>query len=163
MSRFEAGVGEDSAAFGERVARGYVGSMEDSVKGEIIVGHGIDLVAIARIAELMERHPDRFLTRCFTEAERAYSDSNTKRRLEHYAGRFAAKEAILKVLGTGWTQGIGWTDAEVVREDTGRPTVKLHQVCAKIAAEQGITHWHLSITHTETHAMASAIGCRTVQ
>ena len=124
----------------------------------MIVGHGIDLVETARIAELIDRHGERFLARCFTEAERAYADGSAKRRLEHLAGRFAAKEAVLKVLGTGWAQGIAWTDAEVVRLHTGQPTVRLHGRAAALAAEQGITRWVISITHTETHAMASVIG-----
>ncbi len=123
-----------------------------------ILGHGIDLVDTARIGHMIEAHGDRFLRRCFTEAERDYADGNPRRRLEHLAGRFAAKEAILKVLGTGWSGGIAWTDAEVVREPSGRPSVVLHGRCAEVAAELGITAWWLSISHIETHAVASAIG-----
>ncbi|MEM9913407.1 MAG: holo-ACP synthase [Planctomycetota bacterium] len=123
-----------------------------------IIGHGVDIVEKSRIEHMIEDHGERFLQRCFTEAERAYSDGNAKRRMEHLAGRFAAKEAILKVLGTGWSGGIAWTDAEVVREPSGRPTVALHGRCAEVAAELGITEWWLSISHIETHAVASAIG-----
>jgi holo-[acyl-carrier protein] synthase len=123
-----------------------------------IIGHGVDIVEKARIDRMLEEHGERFLSRCFTEAERAYADGNTKRRMEHLAGRFAAKEAILKVLGTGWSGGIAWTDAEVVREASGRPTVHLHGRCAEVAAELGIREWWLSISHIETHAVASAIG-----
>ena len=123
-----------------------------------IVGHGIDLVETTRIAELIERHGERFLSRCFTAQERAYADGSAKRRLEHLAGRFAAKEAILKVLGTGWSHGVAWTDAEVVRLPTGKPTVHLHGRAAAIAGDQRIDTWHLSITHTDTHAVASVIG-----
>ena len=110
---------------------------------------------------MIEAHGERFLRRCFTEAERAYAEDNPRRRLEHLAGRFAAKEAVLKVLGTGWSGGIAWTDAEVVREASGRPTVRLHGRCAEVAAERGIVEWWLSISHIETHAVASAIGVGT--
>ncbi|MFA9477033.1 holo-ACP synthase [Phycisphaerales bacterium AB-hyl4] len=123
-----------------------------------ILGHGIDLVDTPRVAHMLEVHGQRFLSRCFTEGEQAYAAANHKRQVEHLAGRFAAKEAILKALGTGWTGGIGWTDAEVVREPSGRPTVRLHGRCAVVAAEMGIETWWLSITHVKGQAMASAIA-----
>lgn len=123
-----------------------------------IIGHGIDMVETARIAEMLKDHGVRFLDRCFTQGERDYVAANPARQAEHLAGRFAAKEAILKVLGTGWSNGIAWTEAEVVREASGRPTVRLHGRCAQVAAGLGITQWHLSITHTGAYAMASAIG-----
>ena len=123
-----------------------------------IIGHGIDLVDKSRIARMLDEHGQRFETRCFTVAERDYADAGKRRRLEHLAGRFAAKEAILKVLGTGWSGGIAWTDAEIVREPSGRPAVRLHGVCAEVAAELGIDQWWISISHIETHAVASAIG-----
>ena len=126
--------------------------------GMQIIGHGVDLVQTARIQHMVDEHGERFLRRCFTEDERAYADANLKRRMEHLAGRFAAKEAILKVLGTGWSGGIAWTDAEVVREPSGRPTVRLHGRCAEVAAALGIDQWWVSISHIETHAVASAIG-----
>jgi len=124
-----------------------------------IIGHGIDIVETERIARLLDEHGERFLARCFTRAERAYSDER-RRRLEHLAGRFAAKEAILKVLGTGWSGGIAWTDAEIVKTPSGRPDVLLHGRCAEVAAERGIDEWWLSISHIPTHATASAIGVR---
>ena len=123
-----------------------------------IVGHGIDLVETERVANMLAEHGDRFLLRVFTEGERRYADANASRRLEHLAGRFAAKEAVLKVLGTGWSGGIAWTDAEVVREASGKPTIRLHGRAAGVAAELGITAWWLSISHVRAHAMASAIG-----
>jgi holo-[acyl-carrier protein] synthase len=122
-----------------------------------VLGHGIDAVEVARIAAMLEGHPERFAQRVFTEAERAYADSS-RRRTEHYAARFAAKEAILKCLGTGWSRGIAWTDAEVTREASGKPGVRLHGVAAKVAAEMGITRWTLSLTHTADLAFASAIA-----
>lgn len=123
-----------------------------------IIGHGVDIVEKSRIERMIAQHGERFLQRCFTADERGYSDANTKRRMEHLAGRFAAKEAILKVLGTGWSGGIAWTDAEVVREPSGRPTVRLHGKCAEVATSLRIDEWWLSISHIETHAVASAIG-----
>ena len=123
-----------------------------------ILGHGIDIVDTDRIARMIEQHGEHFLTRCFTEGERAYSAANAKRQVEHLAGRFAAKEAILKALGTGWSGGIGWTDAEVVRDPSGKPTVQLAGEAAAVAAELGVTSWWLSISHIRTHAVACAIA-----
>lgn len=127
-----------------------------------IVGHGIDIVETARIARLLEEHGERFLSRCFTEAERAYAlggdEGGKRRQVEHLAGRFAAKEAIFKVLGTGWSGGVAWHEAEVVRQPGGAPTVALHGRTAEVAADLGIVQWLISISHIETHATASAIG-----
>jgi len=81
-----------------------------------------------------------------------------KRELEHLAGRFAAKEAVLKVLGTGWTAGISWRDVEVRNERSGRPVVRLDGRCLQLSEEQGITEILISISHIETHAIASAIA-----
>ena len=125
-----------------------------------IVGHGIDIVETARIRQLVEEHGKHFLDRCFTEAEQAYCLQNSKRRFEHLAGRFAAKEAVLKVLGTGWRGGIAWTDIEILNEPSGQPRLRLTDESLRIADELGITGWHLSISHIETHATASAIGVR---
>jgi holo-[acyl-carrier protein] synthase len=123
-----------------------------------IIGHGIDLVEVARIERMLGDHGDRFVSRCFTAGERRYCAANPARQAEHLAGRFAAKEAVLKVLGTGWSGGIAWTDVEVVREPSGKPAVRLHGQAASIAAGLGINTVLLSISHTATHATASAIG-----
>jgi len=123
-----------------------------------ILGHGIDLIEVARIRKMLGDHEARFLARVFTQSEQRYCDANPARRAEHLAGRFAAKEAVLKVLGTGWSGGIAWTDVEVVREPSGRPGVALHGKAADAAAELGIVTILLSISHTGTHAMASATG-----
>jgi holo-[acyl-carrier protein] synthase len=124
----------------------------------MILGHGIDIVETARVKRLVEEHGERFLTRVFTPAEQDYCARNPKRYYEHLAGRFAAKEAVLKVLGTGWRGGIAWTDIEVLRETSGQPKIRLSGECLRIATELGITRWHISISHIETHATASAIG-----
>ncbi len=122
-----------------------------------IIGHGIDIVETARIANLLESHGQRFLDRCFTPAEAAYAGGR-RRQVEHLAGRFAAKEAILKALGTGWRDGVAWTHAEVVRLPSGQPRVALHGVCQQIADQLGIDQWSISISHTHTLATASAIA-----
>jgi holo-[acyl-carrier protein] synthase len=125
-----------------------------------IAGHGIDIVETSRIRALVDNHGQHFLDRVYTPAEQAYCALNPKRYFEHLAGRFAAKEAVLKVLGTGWRGGIAWTDIEVVKETSGLPTIVLGGECLRIAQEQGISRWHVSISHIETHATASAIGLR---
>jgi holo-[acyl-carrier protein] synthase len=123
-----------------------------------IIGHGIDLVETERIRRLLLEHGQHFLDRVYTPGEQAYAAQTPKRQVERLAGRFAAKEAVLKVLGTGWRGAIAWTDIDIRPESSGRPLVFLTGECAKIAHEMGITQWHVSITHIETHAMASAIG-----
>lgn len=122
-----------------------------------IIGHGIDAVEIDRIARSLAEFGDRFLERVFTPAERAYAQQS-KRRDEHLAARFAAKEAVFKALGTGWSGGIAWTDVEVCLEPSGRPFVKLYGRAAEIAYQQAIRAWSLSLTHTKTMAIASAIA-----
>lgn len=125
-----------------------------------ILGHGIDIVETRRIRQLLEEHAERFLDRCYTPAEQAYCRKNPRRYVEHLAGRFAAKEAVLKVLGTGWRGGIAWTDIEILPEPSGQPRLVLSGECLRIANELGISAWHVSISHIETHATASAIGLR---
>src|ERR1700677_1249531 len=102
-----------------------------------IIGHGIDIVETSRIRNLVEEHGQRFLDRCFTLDEQSYCAKNPKRYFEHLAGRFAAKEAVLKVLGTGWRGGIAWTDIEICPEPSGQPKVKLTGECLRIATMQG--------------------------
>ena len=122
-----------------------------------IVGHGVDLVETKRIGEMLSRHEDRFLERCFTQGERDYA-LGKKRELEHLAGRFAAKEAVMKALASGWRHGMAWTDIEVALEPSGRPIVRLSGKAREIADELGADTWWLSISHVETHAIASAIA-----
>ncbi len=127
----------------------------------MILGHGIDLTDTDRIAHLLEEHGERFLTRCFTAGERAYCDTHQVRRVEAYAARFAAKEAVLKALGTGLAGGIQWTEVEVLRSAAGAPSVRLHGKAAQWADGMGIVSWALSLTHVRGMAAASAIawGC----
>jgi len=119
--------------------------------------HGIDLVEVGRIAAMLASHGERFLARVYTPDERAHG-AGTPRHADHLAARFAAKEAALKALGTGWSGGIAWTDVEVFRAADGRPHLRLHGRAAELAAEQGLEHWSVSITHTGGMAAASVIG-----
>ncbi len=122
-----------------------------------IAGHGIDIVEVARVGRMLSEHGERFLSRCFTAGERD-AGAGSRREAEHLAARFAAKEAALKALGTGLTRGISWTEIEVVRDAGGRPGLAVAGRAAAVAAEQGITGWHVSLSHTETHAIASVIA-----
>ena len=122
-----------------------------------IVAHGIDLVDCPRIEEMVRRHGERFTGRVFTEAEQTYAKS-TKNEIEKLAGRFAAKEAILKLMGTGWRGKIAWTDIEVVNNASGQPEVTLDGEVKKIADKLGIKHISVSITHTANFAIASAVA-----
>ncbi len=122
-----------------------------------IVAHGIDLVDCPRIEEMISRHGERFVKRVFTAAEQAYAEAN-KNKTEKLAGRFAAKEAVLKLIGTGWRGKIAWTDIEIVNNTAGVPEVTLSGEVEKIAGQLGIKHISVSITHTANFAIASAVA-----
>ena len=122
----------------------------------MIVGTGIDIAEVPRIADSIEKFGDRFLNRVFTDGERSYCDSKANRH-ERYAARFAAKEAAMKAIGTGWNHGVRWRDIEVVRMPGGRPTIQFHGKAAEFAAKLGAVHVALSLTHTREHAMAQVI------
>jgi holo-[acyl-carrier protein] synthase len=124
-----------------------------------LAGHGVDMVECSRIRDAIEKHGQRFVDRVFTRREQEYC-SDRKRRIEHLAGRFAVKEAVLKVLGTGWQRGIAWTDIETLNEPSGQPAVYLHGRCREIADQQGLKTILVSISHVATHAIASAIAER---
>lgn len=126
-----------------------------------IVAHGIDLVDCPRIRQMMKRHGKRFLDRVFTAGEQAYAKTN-RNRIEKLAGRFAAKEAILKLVGTGWRGKIAWTDIEIINDSTGQPKVALDGEVKKIAGKLGIEQISVSITHTADFAIASAVALRNV-
>lgn len=117
---------------------------------------GVDIAEVGRIQGAIERHGEVFLRRIYTARERAYCEQ-FKNKYERYAGRFAAKEAAMKALGTGWRRGVRWVDLEVVRELSGRPTLALAGEAGKIAAELGVRNIALSITHTESQALAQVI------
>ena len=122
-----------------------------------LVAHGIDLVECGRIAEMLKRHGDRFRARILTPAERDRAD-RFKDPVQFVAGRWAGKEAILKMLGTGWRGQIAWTDMEILPDKLGQPIVSLSGETARLATEAGIKSILLSITHTDQYAAASVIG-----
>ena len=117
---------------------------------------GVDIAEVARIQVAIERHGEVFLRRIYTTREREYCEG-FKNKYERYAGRFAAKEAAMKALGTGWRRGVRWVDLEVVRETSGRPILAIMGEAAKIAAQLGVQSVALSITHTESQALAQVI------
>ena len=122
-----------------------------------ILAHGIDLVDFPRVEQMLKKHGRRFLNRVFTDDEQAYANAN-RNSIETLAGRFAAKEAVLKLIGTGWRGKIKWTDIEVINNAAGQPLVTLTGEVKKIADELGIRHISLSITHTANFAIASAVA-----
>lgn len=122
----------------------------------MIVGTGIDIAEVPRIRDSIARFGERFLRRVFTEGEIQYCDSKANR-AERYAARFAAKEAAMKALGTGWNRGVRWRDIEVVRQPGGRPTIRFRGKAAEFAAVLGATNVALSLSHTTEQAIASVI------
>lgn len=122
----------------------------------MIVGLGVDIAEVERVRGAIERQGERFLKRVYTEKERAYCEQ-FKNKYERYAGRFAVKEAAMKALGTGWSRGVRWVDVETVRERGGRPGLELHGEAKRIADKLGVKHIAVTITHTESQALAQVI------
>ena len=122
----------------------------------MIVAIGIDIIEVARIREVLSRTPS-VAQRVFTAAEREYCDSRGAVSAQHYAARFAAKEAMLKALHTGWRGGIGWQDVEVAAHDSGAPYLMMHGVVKDLFAASSATIAHLSMSHTSEHAIAQVI------
>ena len=125
----------------------------------MILGVGVDLIEVARIQRALEnpRIGQRVRQRVFTDGEVEYCEKR-KRKYESYAGRFAAKEAVMKALGRGWGRKVGWIDIEVVLAVSGEPGISLHDKASSFARELGIEHFSLSITHTESYAIAYLIA-----
>jgi len=123
----------------------------------VIVAHGVDIIHCPRIARLWQMHADRFLRRVYTERERAYC-LDCRDPVPRLAGRFAVKEAVMKVLGTGWRGGVEWTHIETLPDPLGKPLVTLHAATAALAHRLGIAHIVVSISHSGEYALASAIG-----
>ena len=116
---------------------------------------GVDMIEVARIERGIARHGDRFYRRFFTEQERDYCGG----RCASLAGRFAIKEAVGKALGTG-IGDINWTDVEVICDERGRPSLKLHNRAQELASRLGLHQWAISLSHTETHAIGFAVATR---
>lgn len=122
----------------------------------MILGTGVDLAEVDRIREAVEKYGRRFLERVFTAGEIAYVDAKANR-YERYAARFAAKEAGMKAIGTGWRRGVRWRDFEVRNERSGKPSLVLHGEAAEVARRMGVEAVHLSLTHTASLAQAFVI------
>ena len=122
----------------------------------MIVGLGVDIAEISRIEKAIRRHDDSFLHRLFTPAEIEYCQG-FRNRFERFAGRFAAKEAAMKALGTGWRRGVRWLDIEVVRDAAGKPSLRLTGQAGVLAAELGVRNIALTITHAGDTALAQVI------
>ena len=122
-----------------------------------IIGVGTDIIECLRIAQMIDRHGELFIRRVYTDHEIAYC-STKKAATQHYAGRWAAKEAVLKALGTGWVRGISWRDVEVRHKPGGAPTVALRGGAKEVLERSGITRMHISISHCRSHAIAYAIA-----
>jgi holo-[acyl-carrier protein] synthase len=122
----------------------------------VIISIGVDIIEVRRVRETVERTP-RFAERVFTAAERAYCESRGAVAAQHYAARFAAKEAALKALQTGWSGGISWQDVEVAAKESGAPLILFHGRARELYEESGATAAHLSIAHTTEHAIAQVV------
>jgi len=122
-----------------------------------IIGIGTDIIECLRIAQMIERHGELFIRRVYTEHEIAYC-STKKASTQHYAGRWAAKEAVLKVLGTGWKRGISWRDIEVRNRPSGAPTITLYAGAREVAEQLEIQKMHISISHCRSHATAYSVA-----
>ena len=122
----------------------------------MIVGVGIDIAEVPRVEAAIGRFGARFLNRIYTAAEIRYCESRINK-FERFAGRFAAKEAAMKAIGTGWKRGVAWSEFEVVREPSGRPTIAFHGKAAEFAQMLGVKRASISISHTEQQAIAHVI------
>ncbi len=122
----------------------------------MIISIGLDIIEVSRVRQAIQRTP-RFRERVFTEAEQAYCDGCGVNAAVHYAVRFAAKEAALKALGTGWSAGIAWHDVEVARTERGAPSLVFHHRAQEIFISCGATRAHLTLSHTKEYAVAQVI------
>lgn len=122
----------------------------------MIVGTGVDLAEVPRIRASIERFGSKFTGRVFTPLEIAYVERKANK-YERYAARFAAKEAGMKAIGTGWRRGVTWQDFEVANMPSGRPTLRLQGVAAQVAKSLGVKQISLSLTHTAELGMAHVI------
>ena len=122
-----------------------------------IIGIGTDIIECLRIAQMIDRHGELFIRRVYTDHEIEYC-AQRKAATQHYAGRWAAKEAVLKALGTGWAQGIRWRDIEVQHQPGGKPIIRLGGSARDICATLGVEEIHISISHCRSHATAYALA-----
>lgn len=123
----------------------------------MILGLGTDIVEIVRVGQMIERHGEHFLQRVYTDSEIRYCQDR-KLSYQHFAGRWAAKEAVMKALGTGFVKGISWRDIEVCSKSSGAPTMRLHGGTRDFADQRGIGEIMITISHCRSHATATAIA-----
>jgi holo-[acyl-carrier protein] synthase len=131
------------------------------MSGQRVIAIGTDIIECPRIADMLAKHGDVFVNRVFTATEIEYC-AGRKMDYQHYAGRWAAKEAVLKALGTGWSGGIKWTDVELIREPSGQPKIVLYNRALERSQELGIDEIMISVSHTREFAVAfaTALGGR---
>jgi holo-[acyl-carrier protein] synthase len=122
----------------------------------MIHGTGVDIVSVGRVRAVLERQKTRFIERVFTPGEQKYCEAH-RDPAPHYAVRFAAKEAFLKALGTGWSSGIRWVDVETCREEGKAPVLLIHGEAEQIAARMQVRTIHVSLSHSEENAVATVI------
>ena len=134
--------------------------MSDVTQPMQVIGVGIDLIEVPRIARMIDEHGARFLDRVFTPAEQTYANASPVQRAQRLAARFAAKEAALKALRMGLREGISWTDIECIHRSDGSPMLALHGRAAEIAQSQGINAWLVSLTHIQDMAAATVTAGR---
>jgi holo-[acyl-carrier protein] synthase len=125
-----------------------------------IIGIGVDLIEVERVERALTRLATgvRFRQRVFTEGEVAYCESRGRGRYQSYAARFAAKEAVMKAMGTGWTRDVGWGAIETVRKRGQAPAIVLHGKAAEVARSYAVARFRLSLTHTATLAIAYVVA-----
>ncbi|MSR57447.1 MAG: holo-[acyl-carrier-protein] synthase [Planctomycetaceae bacterium] len=126
-------------------------------RGKVVIGVGTDIVEVVRIGQMIERHGEVFLNRVYTDDEIRYCQRR-KAYTQHYAGRWAAKEAVMKTLGTGFSRGVGWRDIEVCSNKSGQPSIVLRGGAREIALQSGISDVLISISHCRAYATANAIA-----
>ena len=122
-----------------------------------IIGIGTDIIECLRIAQMIERHGELFINRVYTPHEIQYCQRR-KLATQHYAARWAGKEAVLKALGTGWRKGISWRDIEIHNDPGGRPSVAIHGGALLVMEQLGIIEMHISLSHCRSHATAYAVA-----
>ncbi|MSR33849.1 MAG: holo-[acyl-carrier-protein] synthase [Phycisphaerales bacterium] len=127
-----------------------------------VIGVGIDIIEVSRIARMIEEHGARFLNRVFTPAEQDYANTSPIQRVQRLAARFAAKEAALKALCMGLREGISWTDIECTHRSDGSPTLNVRERAAEIAQGRGIDAWLVSLTHIQHMAAATVTAGRKI-
>ena len=147
----------------ERTLAGGKSVMSDAVQPLHVIGVGIDIIEVSRIARMIDEHGARFLDRVFTQVEQDYANASPVQRAQRLAARFAAKEAALKAMCMGLREGISWTDIECAHRADGSPTLNVRARAAEIAQSRGIDAWLVSLTHIQHMAAATVTAGRKLQ